>query len=1016
MQNKGAIRFFAIALAVVCIFQLSFTLITNNIEGNASEYAAERVAKNKTEGINKDSLLEVYNKRYIDSISSVPVYNILLKNYTYRECKEKELNLGLDLRGGMNVILEVSVVDIVRSMSNFSTDSTFNRAINNALKAQTNSQKDFVTLFYDEYKKADPNAKLAPIFSTLELKDKVKFESTNDQVIEVIRKEADDAVDRSFNILRTRIDKFGVTQPNIQKLDISGRILIELPGVKDKERVRKLLQGTANLEFWETYDNKEIASKLIEADKKLAILLGLDKNKDSAKVATPDSAAVAAEVKPDSTKAPEESLVAAAKNDSSSQKLSANDSINKKTASPLFEILQPMLNRTKDGYTPADGPAIGIAPVKDTARVMAMLKMPQIKSMFPRDLRMLWTVKSYDADGKFLQLVAIKAKGREGRAPLAGNVITDASGDFAQNSSKAEVSMTMNAEGAETWRRLTKDNIGKSIAIVLDDYVYSFPTVQGEIGGGRSSITGNFDITEAKDLANILKAGKMPARAKIVQEDVVGPSLGQEAINAGLLSFVIALMVVLAFMAFYYSKAGWVADVALFANVFFLMGVLSSLGAVLTLPGIAGIVLTIGLSVDANILIFERVREELHSGMSIKSAVKEGYKNAMSSIIDSNITTLILGIILYVFGNGPIQGFATTLIIGILTSLFSAIFITRLIFDNMLEKNKVVTFSTKLTENAFKNININFVGNRKKYYMLSATIITIGVIFFIKSGLNFGVDFKGGRSYIVRFEKDMTTTEVRDALAESFGSAPEVKTFGKSNQLKITTAYKIESTADDADEQVETKLEEGLSKIKDVPAHKIMSSQKVGENISDDIKQSSVWAMLISCLLMFIYIFIRFQRWQFGLGAVAALVHDVLIVLSFYAIFNGVLPFSLEIDQHFIAAILTVMGYSMTDTVVVFDRIREYLNMNNKVVLIGEERKRVINSALNSTLSRTINTSLTIFFVLLAIFIFGGEVIRGFSFALLIGIVIGTYSSICIATPIVIDFDKKGSTEPKPVA
>lgn len=1016
MQNKGAIRFFAIALAVVCIFQLSFTLITNNIEGNASDYATERVAKNKTEGINKDSLLEVYNKRYIDSISSVPVYNILLKNYTYRECKEKELNLGLDLRGGMNVILEVSVVDIVRSMSNFSTDSTFNRAINNALKAQTNSQKDFVTLFYDEFKKADPNAKLAPIFSTLELKDKVKFESTNDQVVEVIRKEAEDAVDRSFNILRTRIDKFGVTQPNIQKLDISGRILIELPGVKDKERVRKLLQGTANLEFWETYDNKEIAAKLIEADKKLAVLLGLNKEQDSTKVDNLDTAAVAVTpVDADTAKA-EESLVAAAKNDSSSKKLSANDSINKKTASPLFELLQPMLNRTKDGYMPADGPAIGIAAVKDTAKIMTLLKKSQIKSMFPRDLRMLWTVKAYDAEGKFLQLVAIKAKGREGRAPLAGNVITDASGDFAQNSSKAEVSMTMNAEGAETWRRLTKDNIGKSIAIVLDDYVYSFPTVQGEIGGGRSSITGNFDITEAKDLANILKAGKMPARAKIVQEDLVGPSLGQEAINAGLLSFVIALLVVLAFMAFYYSQAGWVADVALFANVFFLMGVLSSLGAVLTLPGIAGIVLTIGLSVDANILIFERVREELHAGMSIKSAVKEGYKNAMSSIIDSNITTLILGIILYVFGNGPIQGFATTLIIGILTSLFSAIFITRLIFDNMLEKNKVVSFSTKLTENAFKNINIDFVGNRKKYYMISATIIAIGIIFFFKSGLNFGVDFKGGRSYIVRFDKDMTTTEVRDALAESFGSAPEVKTFGKSNQLKITTAYNIESTADNADEEVESKLEEGLSKIKDIPAHKIMSSQKVGENISDDIKQSSVWAMLVSCLLMFLYIFVRFQRWQFGLGAVAALVHDVLIVLSFYAIFNGVLPFSLEIDQHFIAAILTVMGYSMTDTVVVFDRIREYLNLNNKVVLEGEERKRVINSALNSTLSRTINTSLTIFFVLLAIFIFGGEVIRGFSFALLIGIVIGTYSSICIATPIVIDFDRKGSAEPKPVA
>jgi SecD/SecF fusion protein len=1019
MQNKGAIRFFAIALAVVCIFQLSFTLITNNIEGNASDYATDRVAKNKTEGINKDSLFEVYNKRYIDSISSVPVYNILLKNYTYRECKEKELNLGLDLRGGMNVILEVSVVDIVRSMSNFSTDTVFNRAINNALKAQTNSQKDFVSLFYDEYKKADPNAKLATIFSTLELKDKVKFESTNDQVIEVIRKEAEDAVDRSFNILRTRIDKFGVTQPNIQKLDISGRILIELPGVKDKERVRKLLQGTANLEFWETYDNKEIAAKLIDADKKLAVLLGLNKDQDSAKVETNDSTAVAAstEVKDTTTaKTEESSLVDAAKKDSSANKIATNDSISKKTASPLFELLQPMLNRTKDGYMPSDGPAIGIAAVKDTAKIMSLLKKPQIKSMFPRDLRMLWTVKSYDTDGKFLQLVAIKAKGREGRAPLAGNVITDASGDFAQNSSKAEVSMTMNAEGAETWRRLTKDNIGKSIAIVLDDYVYSFPTVQGEIGGGRSSITGNFDITEAKDLANILKAGKMPARAKIVQEDVVGPSLGQEAINAGLLSFVIALLVVLAFMAFYYNQAGWVADVALFANVFFLMGVLSSLGAVLTLPGIAGIVLTIGLSVDANILIFERVREELHGGSSIKSAVKEGYRNAMSSIIDSNVTTLILGIILYVFGNGPIQGFATTLIIGILTSLFSAIFISRLIFDSMLEKNKVVSFSTKMTENAFKNININFVANRKKYYLLSTAIITLGVIFFLKSGLNFGVDFKGGRSYIVRFDKDMTTTEVREALATSFGSAPEVKTFGKSNQLKITTAYNIESTADNADEEVESKLEEGLSKIKDMPAHKIMSSQKVGENISDDIKQSSIWAMIISCILMFLYIFIRFQRWQFGLGAVAALLHDVLIVLSFYAIFNGVLPFSLEIDQHFIAAILTVMGYSMTDTVVVFDRIREYLNLNNKVVLVGEERKRVINSALNSTLSRTINTSLTIFFVLLAIFIFGGEVIRGFSFALLIGIVIGTYSSICIATPIVIDFDKKGSTEPKPVA
>ncbi len=1014
MQNKGAIKFFAIALAVVCIFQLSFTLITYRVESKANDYAAEKLAKSKSASTNKDSLLAVYNKHFLDSVATVPVYNILLKNYTYKECKEKEINLGLDLRGGMNVILEVSIADIVRSMSNYSTDSTFNKALNRALKDQTNSQKDFVSLFYEEFQKIDPNAKLAPIFSTLDLKDKIKFESTNDQVISVIKKEASDAVDRSFNILRTRIDKFGVTQPNIQKLGISGRILIELPGVKDKERVRKLLQGTANLEFWETYDNKDIAGKLIEADKKLAILIG--GKVDTAKTTlteTTDTSKTTVLAQADTThqNTEESSLLDAAKKDSASNKLAANDSLNKKEASPLFEILQPMLNRTKDGYFPSEGPAVGIAAVKDTAKVMAMLRMPQVKSLFPRDLRLLWTVKSFDGAGKFLQLVAIKSKGRDGRAPLGGNVITDASGDFAQNSSKAEVSMTMNPEGAETWRKLTKENIGKSIAIVLDDYVYSFPTVQGEIGGGRSSITGNFDITEAKDLANILKAGKMPARAKIVQEDIVGPSLGQEAINAGLISFVIALIMVLGFMAFYYSKAGLVADIALFANVFFLMGILSSLGAVLTLPGIAGIVLTIGLSVDANILIFERVREEIDLGHNMKSAVREGFHNAMSSIIDSNISTLILGIILYVFGNGPIQGFATTLIIGILTSLFSAIFISRLVFEYLFDKNKNVTFSTKLTEHAFKNININFVGNRRKFYAVSASIILLGVIFFIKGGLNFGVDFKGGRSYIVRFDRDMTTTEVRDALTESFGSAPEVKTFGKSNQLKITTAYNIESNADDADEKVEQKLEEGLSKIPSIKEHQIMSSQKVGENISDDIKQSSVWAIFFSCVLIFLYIFIRFKKWQFGLGAVVALMHDVLVLLSVFAIFNGVLPFSLEIDQHFIAAVLTVMGYSMTDTVVVFDRIREYLNKSKKSDLVGSERVHVINTAVNATLSRTINTSLTLFFVLLSIFIFGGEVIRGFSFALLLGVIFGTYSSICIATPIVLDFDRKNNVD-----
>jgi SecD/SecF fusion protein len=1008
MQNKGAIRFFAIALAVVCVFQLSFTLITNMVEGDAAEYAEMQLAKVKKEGVNKDSLYESYNRRYLDSMASSPVYNVLIKEYTYRECKEKELNLGLDLRGGMNVILEISVVDILKSMSNNSIDPTFNKALDNAQLAMKNSQKDFITLFSEEFRKADPNAKLSAIFNTLELKDRIKYESTNEEVINVLRDEANSAIDRSFNILRTRIDKFGVTQPNIQKLDISGRILIELPGVKDKERVRKLLQGTANLEFWETYDNKDIANKLIEVDKRLGDIYKDQSEKnstDSLSAASSAPTLTAVDNQADTAKKDENSLLATAKSDSASGK--SKDSLANKTRSPLFEIFQPSLIRNDKGYFPADGPVIGFSMVKDTGKVMNYLRDSRVSSMLPRDIRLLWTVKPFDKEGKLHQLVALRVTNRDGKAPLEGNVITNATGDFAQSSSRAEVNMTMNAEGAQIWKKLTASNIGKSIAIVLDDLVYSFPTVQGEIPGGRSSISGNFTINEAKDLANILEAGKLPARARIVQEDVVGPSLGKEAINSGLLSFVIALALVLGFMAVYYSKAGWVADLALFANVFFLMGVLSSLGAVLTLPGIAGIVLTIGLSVDANILIFERVREELSTGMSVKQAIKEGYKHAMSSIIDSNVTTLILGIILYVFGNGPIQGFATTLIIGILTSLFSAIFITRLIFEGMLDKNQSIAFSIPATKDALRNTKINFVKNRKLYYILSSVVILAGVVAFSQKGLNLGVDFKGGRSYIIRFDREMTTTEVRDALTESLGSGPEVKTFGKSNQMKVTTAYGIDDNSEDSDKNAEDKVKEGLSKISGT-SFEIMSSQKVGENISDDIKISAIWAIVVSCLLMFVYIFIRFKKWQFGLGAVAALVHDVLMVLSFFAIFNGILPFSLEIDQHFIAAILTVMGYSMTDTVVVFDRIREYLNQHNKTDLVGEERRSVINLALNNTLSRTIITSLTIFLVLLAIFVFGGEVIRGFSFALLIGIVIGTYSSICIATPIVIDFDRKG--------
>lgn len=1020
MQNKGAIRFFAIVLALACIFQLSFTWVTSRVEKSAKEYAENRLAVLKKSAdraaqSNPDSVLAFQEKRYLDSVSSQPVYNILLKKFTYRECKEKEINLGLDLKGGMNVIMEIAESDIIRSMSNNNPDPNFNKAIENATRAQKKSQQDFITLFYDEYKKIDPNIRLATLFNTLELKDRIKYESTNDEVIAVLRKEAADAIDRSFNILRTRIDKFGVTQPNIQKLGNSGRILIELPGVKDKERVRKLLQGTANLEFWETYDNKEIQPTLVEVNKRLAAI-----NKGAAdSTVAKDSTATAANT--DSVNAK-----TAAKDTASEQNKGASLDLNKaaskknpkdslsakaKETNPLFDLMSPSVVRKDNGYYPTDGPVVGIAAIKDTSTISSMLRKPAIRAMLPRNLRLLWTVKPFDKDEKFLQLVAIKVTSRDGHAPLEGNVITDANGDFEQGSSKAEVSMSMNAEGAQTWKRLTGENIGKSIAIVLDDYVYSFPTVQSEIGGGRSSISGNFTINEAKDLANILKAGKLPARARIVQEDIVGPSLGKEAISAGLLSFLIALILVLLYMGFYYSKAGWVADLALFANVFFIMGILASLGAVLTLPGIAGIVLTIGLSVDANILIFERVREELAEGNSLKSAIRGGFKNAMSSIIDSNVTTLILGIILYVFGTGPIQGFATTLIIGILTSLFSAIFISRLIFEYMLDKNQEISFAIPLTANAYKNININFVAKRKLYYIISGVIILAGVVAFVQKGLNLGVDFKGGRSYVIRFDRDVTPQEARDLLAGSLGQAPDAKTYGNNNQLKITTAFKIEEQGEETDNVVEKIILDGLKKMPNVNKVEIMSSSKVGENISDDIKSSAVWAILISCLLMFIYIFIRFRKWQFGLGAVAALLHDVLVVLAVFSIFNGVLPFSLEINQDFIAAILTVMGYSMTDTVVVFDRIREFLALNKKKDLLNRETPAVINYALNSTLSRTLNTSLTIFFVLLAIFIFGGEVIRGFSFALLVGIVIGTYSSICIATPIVIDFDRRNKEE-----
>jgi len=998
MKSTGVVKVFAIALALVCAYQLIFTWKTNQIEGKAKAYAKGDKAKERA---------------YIDSIAREPV----LMSFTYLDCKERELNLGLDLQGGMNVTLEVSLSDLVLALSNNNQDPIFNKALANANEKLKTSQKDYVTLFGEAYAELSPSGKLATIFATKENKDKVSYTSTNAEVLKFISGEADQAIDRSFQILRARIDKFGVTQPNIQKLGNSGRILVELPGVDNPERVRKLLQGSARLQFWETYDNTEAFGYLQTANTTIAKLNAANDMGDKKETAT-DAA--------DSSKSSTEGLellqtnkaasdtskkstdLTAAANDTSK---AGKDSTDKKSQEQLikenpllYTLLIPATNENRTELV--KGSIVGSALIKDTAKINAYLNTPEVLNALPSTIKFLWEAKGLGKNEEVLRLHAIRFS-KTGGAALEGDVVTDARKDISQ-SGNVEISMTMNTSGARQWKKVTGGNIGKCVAIVLDDRVYSAPTVQSEIPNGHSSISGNFTTKEADDLANILKSGKLPAPTRIVAEAVVGPTLGQEAISSGFSSFAIALVLVLVFMGFYYNKAGWVADIALFVNVFFVIGVLASLGAVLTLPGIAGVVLTIGMSVDANILIFERIREEMgHHGKSLKNAVSEGYAHAMSSILDSNITTLLLGIVLYVFGTGPIQGFATTLIIGILTSLFCAIFITRIIFDNMLEKGRDVTFYRKATQHVYDHFKIDFVGKRKLYYTFSTIIILIGVVFFvIRGGFNFGVDFKGGRTYVVRFDKTIPTTDVRQALGPFFdGKEPEVKTYGGSEQVKITTAYLIQDNSADAEAKVVGKLNEGLKKMN--PNYEIVSSEKVGETISGDIKSKAIWAVIISCFIMFFYIILRFKKWQYGLGAVVALAHDVLIVLSIFLIFDGVLPFSLEIDQHFIAAILTVMGYSMTDTVVVFDRIREYLTIRNKSDLDTSERNTVINYALNSTLSRTINTSLTIFFVLVAIFIFGGETIRGFSFALLIGIVVGTYSSICVATPVVVDFEKK---------
>ena len=1007
MQSKGAIRFVAILLLLASLWQLSFTLVTKVQENKAESLAeAKAVAAEQTAAFAKvaeadkafylDSLKKNESRRYLDSISSEKIYF----GYTFKEVQSKSINLGLDLKGGMNVMLQVQLKDLVKALAGGKNTPEFTKALALAEEKSKNSRLDFISLFEESWKETANGMPLAQIFGTYEMRDKIGPESTDAEVIAVIRSESESAISNSFNVLRNRIDRFGVTQPNIQKLGNSGRILVELPGVKEPERVRKLLQGTASLEFWATYGAEEIDPFLMEANAALAELLA-------------DTDVVAVEEKAETGDA----LLA--------QELQQNEE-NAYTeaeikANPLLSIL------SRSG---ARGNAcIGFAHYSDTARINYYLSMPQIKQLFPPEFKAMWTVAPSqwvkelpNAKGDIYELVAIKATSRDGKAPLDGGVVTDARVQYGNTGGNPEVSMSMNAEGANIWARMTKDNIGKQIAIVLDGMVYSYPTVNSEISGGSSQITGNFTLEEAEDLANVLKSGKLPAPATIIQEQVVGPSLGAESINAGLISFIIAFILVLLYMILFYQGAGLVADIALLCNVVLLFGTLVSFGAVLTLPGIAGLVLTLGMAVDANVIIYERVKEELRAGKGLGKAIADGYRNAYSAIIDGQFTTFLTGVVLFIFGSGPVQGFATTLIIGIITSVLTSVFITRIIFDDRIVKGKNITFDNKVTRNFLQNTHVDFIGKKKIAYIVSGALILISLVSIFTKGFTLGVDFTGGRTYVVRFDKSVTAEEVREATFEAFSAkgegAVEVKQFGGESQMKITTQYKVNDESSAVDTEVEGILYEALKgffatelSIEDFTSTQenpngIISSDKVGPTIANDITRNAIIAVIIALFVIFAYIAVRFQGWTWGLGGVVGLAHTALIVIGFFSLFTGILPFSLDIDQTFIAAILTIIGYAINDTVVIFDRIREYKELHPKA-----DFRQNVNEALNSTLSRTMNTSLTTLVTMLAIAIFGGEVIRGLAVALILGIVIGTYASIFIATPIMFDVTKKAEAK-----
>ena len=992
MQNKGFVKVFAVLLTLVCMFYLSFSFVTRHYNSKAAEYAGGDPVKESS---------------YLDSLSTQKVW----LGYTLKQCREMEISLGLDLKGGMNVVLELNVADVIRSLSNNNQDENFNKALDLAYAHQATSQKDFIDLFAEEYKKLDNGARLSAIFSTFELKDKITPQSSDAQVIAVLKEELKSAIDNSFNVLRTRIDRFGVVSPNIQRLETAGRILVELPGVKEPERVRKLLQGSANLEFWETYNLPEIYQQLVAADNMLATIL---KSDDTAAVGS-DTTAIEAteEVVADNAAAETtndaDSLLAKIGEDKpEAQAAKSMEEFAKQH--PLFAVLQ--INQYNGQLAP--GPVVGIADKKDIAKINEYLNMKQVKDILPRNLSLKWGVKAIDEKEQYFYLYAIKMTNRDGTPALGGDVVTDANADFVQQAGRSEqqVSMTMNAEGAKAWARLTKENIGKAVAIVLDDMVYSAPNVQVEITGGRSQITGHFTPEEAKDLANVLKSGKMAASVHIVQEDVVGPSLGQEAINSGVISFVLALILLMFYMcAFYGVLPGLIADGALVLNIFFTMGILASFQAVLTLPGIAGMVLTLGMAVDANVLIYERTKEELRAGKSLNKAIADGYSNAFSAIFDSNLTSIITGVVLFYFGTGPIRGFATTMIIGLFASFLTAVFLTRIVYEALLAKDKLknVTFTTSITKDLLTNPKINFLAARKVGYLIPAGIIVLGAISMSTIGLNNGIDFTGGRNYVIRFAQDVKTDEVRNLLDAQLDGSVSVIQIGTPDQVRVSTNYKIEDNDPAIDQEIENKLFEGVKSLlpegttlAQFTDQYIQSSQKVGPSMADDIKNAAFLAVVFAMFCMAAYILLRFRDISFSVGAFASVAVTTLCIISFYTLLWKVLPFSMEVDQTFIAAILTIIGYSINDTVVVFDRIRETIGLYPK-----RDRYQVINDALNSTLSRTFNTSLTTLVVVLCIFILGGATIRSFTFAILLGIIIGTYSTLFVATPIAYELQKK---------